>query len=632
MTNISSGRPGVFQPELDLSQVIREAASDVGVIVSEFPRGPINKRILITNTGDQNSLFSDPQLTSGYGGYTANCALETMNQLYVTRVAASDALSSTLFINTATAGTATDLPTTGISEGNQEVGISTVSIFDTGDGATTIFAGTLGGAEIDSIISLQDIVVGGASLGPLTVDVNAAPWTLAGPGLDGILSTLDPLTKAMSLELVAAPAIGEEIQVFYTSESADRLFTVAAENPGIWGNALKVGIDNISATDSTFEIVVVEVADGIEIEVQRFLVSRKQQLDGFGRQQYLEDVINGSNIYIRVYDNLVQDEAILPQEVATPVTLAGGDNGSAVSNGDLIAGWDLYANKQEVQVDLLMNAGYVSSIDFSVQSKMKSITESRDDCFSILDAPFESLSMFPTADLTTWRTDTQNFNSSYTALYAPWCEVYDSFNDVRNVPIPPSGFVGQVFARRAQNTEAWFPPAGFNDGIIDSGTLPFSKLSHSYTEGQQDLIYSSGVNYLLTEPGTGTAVFGDKTQQTKASATDRINVRRLITVLKRASAAFLKFKLFELNTGFLRAEITQVLNDYLNGIVARQGLIDYRVLCNDINNTPEVIDNNELRISVYIKPTKSINFIENAITITRTGISFEEIINSRFPS
>lgn len=631
MVNVTGGRPGVFQPETDLSQVVREAASDIGVIVGTFPRGPINKRILVTHTGEMNGLFGDPSPAFGYASYCANCALETMNKLYVTRVVAPDALSSALLINTATAGTGSDITSTGLSDGDQEVGIATVSDFASGDGATTVFAGTLGGAELDSILSLEDITIDGSSVGPLTIDTNVLPWTVSGPGLNGILTTLDPGTKALSLDFATAPGNGAEIKVFYTGSSTDRLFTVAAENPGVWGNALRVAIENIDATDSTFEIVVSEVVDGTSVELQRFLVSRKNQLDGFGRQQYLEDVINGNNIYIRVYDNLAQADTVLPQLV-TAVSLGGGDDGSAVSNGDVIEGWDLYSNLQDVQVDLLINAGFVSGLDFSVQTKIKSLCESRDDCFGILDAPFEELGMSPTTDLTDWRLNTQNFNSSYVALYAPWCEVYDSFNDSRNFAIPPSGFVAQVFSRRAKNTEAWYPPAGFNDGIIDSGSLPFTQLTERYTEGQQDVIYSNGVNYILTEPGTGTAVFGDKTQQTKASALDRINVRRLIIVLKRAMNSFLKFKLFELNTEFLRSEITQVLTDFLNGIVARQGLTDFRVVCNETNNTSTVIDNNQLSVDIYIQPTRSINFIKNEFIITRTGVDFDQIINARLPS
>ena len=263
---------------------------------------------------------------------------------------------------------------------------------------------------------------------------------------------------------------------------------------------------------------------------------------------------------------------------------------------------------------------------------MKSLAESRDDCFAILDAPVSELSMSPTTDLINWRNTTQNFNSSYTALYAPWCEVYDSFNDIRNFPIPPSGFVAQVFARRAKNREAWFPPAGFNDGLIDSGQLPFTRLTERYTDGEQDLIFSNGVNYLLTEPGTGTAVFGDKTQQTKASALDRINVRRLLNVTKRAAREFLKFSLFELNTPLTRNQITEALTDYYRGVQARQGLTDFLVVCNDTNNNPNVIDSNQLNVDVYLQPTRSINFIKHESIITRTGVDFNLILNAQLPA
>lgn len=623
-------RPGVFQPEQDLSQVVRESASDTGVIVAAFPRGPINKRILITNTKDSLTLFGNPDPAFGYGQYMALCALETMNKLYMTRVVSTDALASGVLINQDGSVNLSDILTTGLIDTDQDLGIDTLYQLGVGDGVLVNFAGTL--PSISDILDITDIQVGGNSVGPLTVDKSGATWTIAGPGLSGTASTVIPSTGVISLVLASPAATGEEIDVYFTASSADRLFTVAAENPGVWGNGLKVTITDVNPLTYEFNINVFEVVDGIEILVESHTVSRKHQLDGFQRQQYLEDVVNGNSLYIRVYDNIEKADTVLPPEITSSVSLGGGDDGSAISNADLIAGWDLYANKQEVQIDILINSGYVSSTDTSVQSKMKSICESRDDCFAILDSPYSELSMFPTTDLTNWRLNTQNFNTSYSALYSPWCEVYDSLNDTRNFPIPPSGFVAQVFARRAKNTEAWFPPAGFNDGLVNSSFLSFTKLTNIYSEGQQDLLYRNGVNFLRTEPGTGTAVFGDKTQLTKASALDRINVRRLLNVLKRSMNAFLKFQLFELNTEITRAQITEVLTDFLKGIKARQGLDDFIVVCDSTNNTANVRDNNQLKVDIYLKPTRSINFIENKFILTRSGVDFQTIIDSTLPA
>ena len=625
-------RPGVFQLETDLSQVVRESASDIGVVVSAFPRGPIGKRILITNTRDLISLFGEPDADFGYGGYCSVCALETMDKLYISRVVSNDATSSARIVNQDGSASATDAVTNGLSQGDQEAGIDMSQSVGTGDGVTLVFSDTLD--SFDEVLELNDIQVGGVSVGPLTIDTGVVPWTIASPSLDGVLSTLHPTTGSLNLVFAAGsePDNGADVRLFFNASSNDRLFTVAAENPGVWGNTIKFTVTDIDATDSTFVLTVYETVDGVDVVRESFTVSRKHQLDGFARQQYIEDVINGNSLYIRVYDKVTIDESVLPEEQSTKVSLTGGSTGSAVSSADVIEGWDLYSNRQDIQIDILINAGYVSSADFTVQSKMKSIAESRDDCFAILDAPYDELDMFPTTDLTEWRLNTQNFNSSHCALYSPWTEVYDSYNDVRNFPIPPSGFVAQVFARRAKNTEAWYPPAGFNDGLIDSGALPFTKLTHRYSEGQQDIIYENGVNYLLTEPGTGTAVFGDKTQQTKASALDRINVRRLLNVTKRATRAFLKFQLFELNNEFTRAAITEALTDYYRGVQARNGIVDFRVICDTTNNTANVIDNNQLNVDVYIQPAKSINYIKHETIITRTGIDFDTIINATLPA
>lgn len=625
-------RPGVFQLEVDLSQVVREAASDIGVTVSAFAKGPINKRILITNTRDFITLFGQPDVAFGYGGYCGICAMETMDKLYVTRVVSSDSNHAAGIVNISGSATDFDAVTNGLSLDDQDQGIEMSQDVGVGNSVDTTFTDTLN--TFDEVLTLTDIQVGGTSIGPLTINTAVVPWTISSPDLSGTSSTVHPTTGALSLVFDAGsiPGDGDIITAYFTGASADRLFTVSAENPGEWGNNLKITVTNINATAFTFDLNVFETVDGVNVLRESHTVSRKHQLDGFGRQQYLEDVINGNSIYIRVFDKSEVADDELPDEISTPVSLTGGDNGSALSSADVMAGWDLYENRQDIQIDILINSGYVGSSDFTVQTKMKSIAESRDDCFAILDAPFSELKMSPTTDLIDWRNTTQNFNSSYTALYSPWVEVYDSYNDIRNFPIPPSGFVAQVFARRAKNTEAWFPPAGFNDGIIDSGQLPFTRLTHRYTEGQQDLIYTAGVNYLLTEPGTGTAVFGDKTQQTMASALDRINVRRLLNVTKRAAREFLKFKLFELNTEFTRNQITEALTDYYRGVQARQGVTDFRVICNETNNTPNVIDNNQLNVDTYIQPTKSINFIQHQTVITRTGVDFQTIINARLPA
>lgn len=616
-------RPGVFLKETDLSQVVREAASDVGVIVGAFPRGPVNKRILVTNTRDLITLFGNPDITFGYGAYTALPALETMDKLFITRVQPVGAEHAGMVVNVAGSPSAFTLGV-GSSTPDSPMSAAFTETVGTGDGSTVLFGTTLTNFPVTAI---TDITVDSTSIGPLTVDTGVMPWTIAAPGLVGTNSTLDPLTGVLALELAVAPAVAEDIDINYSAESAVELFSIFSENPGVWANSLKIEVLDIDAVELEFTIRVYETLDGVDIVRETHRVSRQQKLDGFGQSIYLEDVINDNSIYLRVLDNLANVDTVLPDTFG-PSFMGGGDDGAAVTSGEVVTGWGLYDNKDLVQVDILMNAGFVTSADFSVQSKMKSLAETRDDCFAILDAPFSELSMNPTTDLTDWRNSAQNFNSSYTALYAPWVEVIDSFNGIRDLPIPPSGFVGQVFARRSKNTEAWYPPAGLNDGVISSGLLTPIRLSENYTDGQRDLIYTAGVNYLQAHQGAGLAVFGDKTQQAKASALDRINVRRLLNVIKRASEAFLKFQLFELNTSNLRAQITEALTAFMDGIQSRQGVTSFQIVCNDTNNTPAVIDNNQLNVDIYIQPTRSINFIQAQVVITRTGVDFQTIIGA----
>ena len=273
MTAVNTGRPGVFQPETDLSQVVREAASDIGVLVSGFPKGPINERILITNTRDLVTLFGEPDVAYGYGGYCGICAMETMDKIYFTRVVSDDAKHSGLIINQDGSATASDATPNGLSLGDQDSGIDMSQTVGTGDGATTIFADTVN--SFDEILSVSDIQVGGTSIGPLTVDTGVVPWTIASPSLSGTSSTLHPTTGALNLVFDggSTPADGDDIILFFTGSSTDRLFTISAENPGIWGNNLKVTVTDVDTTAFTFLISVYEVSDGVDVLRETHTVS-----------------------------------------------------------------------------------------------------------------------------------------------------------------------------------------------------------------------------------------------------------------------------------------------------------------------------------------------------------------------
>jgi len=198
---------------------------------------------------------------------------------------------------------------------------------------------------------------------------------------------------------------------------------------------------------------------------------------------------------------------------------------------------------------------------------------------------------------------------------------YDKYNDVYRY-VPFNGDVAGLAVRTDDTRDPWFSPAGYNRGIIKN----IVKLPYNPRQADRDVLYKSDINPIVNFPGQGTILFGDKTLLGKPSAFDRINVRRLFIVLEKAIATAAKFSLFELNDEFTRAQFKNLVEPFLRDVQGRRGIYDFAVICDGTNNTGEVIDRNEFIADIYIKPAKSINFIQLNFVAVRTGVEFSEII------
>jgi hypothetical protein len=400
------------------------------------------------------------------------------------------------------------------------------------------------------------------------------------------------------------------------------IFFVTAKDPGTWNNDLTISLTNLSASTYEFDInVYLTDSEGNENLVETFTVSRKHQIDGFGRQQYLEDRINGFSAYINVSDNTGVADTVMPAAQATALAMASGSDGSAPSDGQINTGWDTFANPDEVDVRMLINGGNTS---VTVQTKLKTIAEARKDCIAILDVPYSVLTSVTA--INNWRSVTQNFNSSYCALYAGWVKIYDQYNDVL-VDVPPSGHMGAAYAYNDYAAEVWYAPAGFNRGLLN-----VLGVTNIFTEGERDSLYAAQINPIQLFRGQGIAIWGQKTMQTKASALDRVNVRRLLITLEKTIAVQLRYFLFEPNNFNTRFRITALLEEFMDRMAAggafqtEGGDRGYRVVCDTTNNTPAVIDNNQLYVDVKLKPSRSAEYIMLRTTVTKTGASFDEIV------
>ena len=300
-------------------------------------------------------------------------------------------------------------------------------------------------------------------------------------------------------------------------------------------------------------------------------------------------------------------------------------NGMTATLGNLKTAYELFDNKDEEAVDyLIMGPGL--STKFESQAKANhliSIANARKDCMAVI-SPHRA----DVVNITNTTTQTNNIieffsplsSSSYAVFDSGYKYTYDRFND-RFRFIPTNGDVAGLMVRTSINAFPWFSPAGQQRGVINNAI----KLAYNPSKAQRDLLYPLRINSIVNQPGTGVLLFGDKTALSFASAFDRINVRRLFLTVEQALERAAEAQLFELNDQITRANFVNIVEPYLRDIQAKRGIYGFLVVCDETNNTPDVIDNNEFRADIFLKPAKSINYVTLTFVATRTGISFEEV-------
>ena len=275
---------------------------------------------------------------------------------------------------------------------------------------------------------------------------------------------------------------------------------------------------------------------------------------------------------------------------------------------------DLLANQDEFDVNLILTPGLIHSVHTAVTNKVIDVCESRGDCFAIIDPVVYDKNP---ADAVT---EADKLNSNFAALYYPWIKIPDSQVAGAQRWVPPSTVLGGVYAFNDRVAHPWFAPAGLNRGGITTAIQAERKL----TQGERDTLYDSNVNPIATFPGQGVTVFGQKTLQKKASALDRINVRRLLIRVKKFIASSSRFLVFEQNTAATRRRFLGIANPFLEQIQAQSGLSAFRVVMDETNNTPDTIDRNQLIGQLFLQPTRTAEFIVLDFTIQPTGASFPE--------
>ena len=433
--------------------------------------------------------------------------------------------------------------------------------------------------------------------------------------------------------------------------NVDEKLRILARYPGAYGNQLKVSIcesaDYNTATvvgsakfSDYFDRATIETEEMCVIVhdkdpndptqymvVENFIVSTDPAAKDYnGNTTWVGEYITRNSNYICAYTDSSTTFSVTTE---TLVPLYEGSDGT-LDSGDIDACYDLFANSEEFDINIIVDNhntsvfGDASVLAVSQQYIVDNICETRKDCVAIL-SPYKTQVVSNSGNEATSLTDyvntTLNRSSSYAAFYGNWKYQYDRYNDKFRW-LPVSGDVAGIYAVNDLTREVWFAPAGLNRGQMKN----VIKFGFNPDKATRDIMHKNNVNIVTAFPGDGPVVFSQKTLLRKPSSFGDVDVRRLFIHMEKAISTASKYFLFEKNTPFTRRQMFNMIDPFLRDIVGREGITDYRVICDSSNNTGEVIDRNEMIVDIYVKPTRSIYYLQLNFINTKTGVNFEEII------
>jgi len=401
-----------------------------------------------------------------------------------------------------------------------------------------------------------------------------------------------------------------------------------------------VGNQGNTAANDELHIVVVDEDGEISgvpntiLEVWQGLSRASDAKGSDGESIYYKDVLNQSSKWIwwaNDSSNAPSASALLIASASDtlPVSMSfrqGRDIGTEAlcNEGAILRAYDQFKSAEDYDISLVLGGKSRGSVNGVTVPNyiIDNVCERRKDCVAFI-SPEKSDVVANATDITEDVVDFRNNlrSTSYAVLDSGYKYQYDKYSDVYRW-IPLNGDIAGLAARTDDTRDPWFSPAGFNRGNIKNVV----KLAWNPKKAERDILYKNGVNPIVNFPGQGIVMFGDKTLLAKPSAFDRINVRRLFIVLEKAIATAAKFTLFEFNDEFTRASFVNLVTPYLRDVQGRRGITDFAVICDETNNTGEVIDRNEFVGDIYIKPARSINFIQLNFVAVRTGVEFSEVI------
>lgn len=564
--------PGVNVSEIDLTTVIPAVATSTGAIAGTYEWGPVEEVRQVSNENELVSVFGKPMTDSFTSFFTAANFLAYGDDLRVVRAAHVD--TNTAFALVPSAG--------GVIGANNQIKNDESYEQLALPIATTSFAARCPGSQGNSL--------------------KIGVWAN---------TTVDMSTWEYGSLFDSAPGTSFHVSENYFSDANDEIHLVVVDEDGVISGTPGTVLEKFANLSKALNA---KNESGESIYYKDVLFRKSRYVYWTGHP---EDVtatpalwgINANTDY--VFPEMLSTQNAFSFTYGTDV---------AAMDADIIRAYDELKNGDTVDISLCMTADHSETVALDV---IQNLAEDRKDCVAFVSP---SLANVQAADATTevinFRNNAlANISSSYVIIDSGWKYQYDKYNDVYRW-IPLNGDIAGLCARTDSDRDPWFSPAGLIRGQIKN----VIKLAYNPTKANRDELYKAGINPVVSFAGEGTMLFGDKTGLGRPSAFDRINVRRLFIVLEKAISKAARSSLFEFNDEFTRAQFVNLVEPFLRTVQGRRGIYDFRVVCDETNNTAEIIDRNEFIGDIYVKPAKSINFIQLNFVAVRTGVSFEEIV------
>ena len=656
--------PGVLVKEIDLTNVVPAVATSIGAMAGAFQKGPVGEITAIGSEQELVKVFGKPNGSNFETWFTAANFLQYGNALRIVRAesgitnaTANDngllIKNTTDYLNNYSAGQGSvgewaartagthgnslgvsvchnatayeqtisgNAGTLGVTTGTPAIGATTVGV-DTGGGA----AGAGGAAfNVGDIVHFQEASGQEYEVTAISTD-NLTIKQLDNPNGGGLKTALSAATNV------------RRRWRFYDLFDAAPGTSPYATGKGLLSDEIHVVVFDRTGDISGFRADTNGERTQSVLETFPFVSQAASAKTAQGGTNFYPDVIYNQSefVYWMDHDSQLSNAGTDPVAGTTfastagkagisDETLGGGTDDYAVTVGELGLAYDFFADAETVDVNLIMAGTSPAGADGTTHAtNLIDLVEARKDCVAFISP--RRADVVNIASSITQGTNVKTFfdglsSSSYAVFDSGYKYMYDKFNDVYRF-VPLNGDIAGLCANTDTVADPFFSPGGFNRGQI-RGAI---KLAFNPTKSQRDILYPARVNPVVTFPGQGTVLFGDKTALAKPSAFDRINVRRLFILLEKAIATAAKFQLFEFNDEFTQAQFRNLVEPFLRDIQGRRGITDFSVVCDGTNNTGEVIDRNEFVADIFIKPARSINFIQLNFIAVRTGVAFSEI-------